>query len=68
LLIFLNFLIDSREDSDHPIVAFKLSGYLGVGGVDGLEILTLNPSYINQYFDNNLKQILTESGIHLYIY
>lgn len=35
-----------------------------MGGIDGLEILTLNPNYINQYFDNNLKQILTQSGFN----
>jgi hypothetical protein len=35
----------SWEQSDHPIVSFKMDEY---GGVRGVDILSLNPEFVNR--------------------
>lgn len=51
----------SWESSDHPVVVFKMSP-LG-HGVDGVDLLTLNQAFVNNYIDHPLRQELEASGI-----
>jgi hypothetical protein len=39
----------------------------GFGGVSGVDILSLNPRFVNQYIDNNLKvlSMLVDTLSHL---
>lgn len=51
----------SWENSDHPVVLFYQSAY-GTE-VTGLDILSLNKEFADQYFHGNLKQALQHNGI-----
>jgi hypothetical protein len=53
----------SWEQSDHPIVSFKRSAY---GGVEGVDILSLNPQYVNRYINGSLKANLEASGFNFF--
>ena len=47
----------SWENSDHPVAVWKLH-FGGMGGVDGCDILSMNPAFVQQYMNDNLRHIL----------
>ena len=51
----------SWESSDHPVVVFKVDPMMG--GVDGVDLLSLNSSYVERYIDRALRAELEASGI-----
>ena len=53
----------SWEQSDHPIVIFKLKFD---GTAEGVDMLSLNPQYSSQYIKGNLMQLLENMGINFH--
>jgi hypothetical protein len=53
----------SWEQSDHPIVVFKMDGFSGT--VAGLDIMSMNPSYLQQYIDGQLRTAIETNQIEL---
>lgn len=53
----------SWEQSDHPVVVFKTDAIMG--GVSGVDILSLNPQYLAQYIDGPMKAALEQNFIDL---
>ena len=51
----------SWENSDHPVAVWLMSpdGY----GIDGVNILSLNPRFVDAYIGRNLKQALGPGGV-----
>lgn len=47
----------SWEDTDHPIVLFKMSPY-GESNVDGVDLMSLNPALANEYISSSLQSEL----------
>ena len=52
----------SWENSEHPICVFK-SGFGDT--VNGIEVLSLNPRFLDQYIDRGLKQALETQQLEL---
>jgi hypothetical protein len=60
----------SWEDSKHPIVVFKQAPHNGTyggygGGVDGVDILSLNPRFCDEYISREMQRALDEQGLKL---
>ena len=51
----------SWEQSDHPVAVWKLN--FGGTGVDGVDILSMNPAFVAQYLNDNLRHILRGHGM-----
>ena len=51
----------SWEQSDHPVAVWKLN--FGGMGVDGVDILSMNPAFVQQYLNDNLRHILRGHGM-----
>ncbi len=49
----------SWEQSDHPIVTFKMDAYAAVIGVD---ILSLNPTFVARHINDDLRRNLEATG------
>lgn len=52
-----------QEDTEHPIVVWYLSQR--GQGVDGLDILSLNPQFLDRYIKNDMKAALEVNRIEL---
>lgn len=48
----------SWEQSEHPIVCFKMDIY---GDVNGVDILSLNPTFVDRHINGHLKQVLEQN-------
>jgi MoxR-like ATPase len=55
----------SWEDSKHPIVVFKQNGpaQYGVPDVSGVDVLSLNPRFCDDYINREMQQALEANGI-----
>ena len=51
----------SWENSDHPVAVW----YTGPNGVDGVDVLTLNPAFVNEYLNDNLRNQLRGHGVDI---
>ena len=51
----------SWEQSDHPVAVWKL--HFGGVGVDGVDILSMNPAFVAQHLNDNLRHILRGHGL-----
>eukprot|EP01052_Picozoa_sp_SAG31_P002290 SAG31_NODE_80_length_27188_cov_42.623869_5_plen_2141_part_00 len=51
----------SWENSDHPVAVW----YTGPRGVDGVDVLTLNPAFVQEYLNDNLRAQLRGHGIDI---
>ena len=51
----------SWEDTEHPVVLFYSSGY--GGGIEGVDLLSLNARYSHRYMERDLRTCLEQQGI-----